>query len=333
MKEQARCGLRLALGLGAAVLAGYGFGWPLGFLTPIYAAFFLVLPVWIGWNNCFGLLVLMAASLLVGLVISEYFLILPLACLLVYGLLFFAIYYLVTPAAPPMAAMFMTIGITILPLMGLSQTIVAHFLAAAMLGNLAAGLGVAWFFHRLLPGSPLASGTAPPGGPAGGADQGQRIRIALASTLVALTALALFFSRNLAGQSYAMLQICFLAGNTSPTAPLTTMKKNLLGCLLGGLAILVVHPLLLAWPNLAFLIALVVATSLLFAQTIYGGTSMGEYGFLGLVTFLVLLGTSTLPGGAALDKLSIRVAQIVFAGLYAVAGLYLAGRLLGVGKR
>ena len=84
---------RLALGITAVVAISYGVGWPLCYLAPILCALFLALPTWISWPAALKVLALLAAALLIGVVISEFFLHFPLLCVPLYVLLFFLIYY------------------------------------------------------------------------------------------------------------------------------------------------------------------------------------------------------------------------------------------------
>jgi len=62
--------LRMTLGLTAAVAVSCGTGLQLGFVSQIFTALFLALPMWIGWKKAIALLLLMAFALLLGLVIS-----------------------------------------------------------------------------------------------------------------------------------------------------------------------------------------------------------------------------------------------------------------------
>ncbi len=336
MNQQSTAILRLTLGLTTTVAVSYGVGWALNFIAPIFAAVFLVFPVWIGWKKAVLLLLMLAVSLLIGLVISEYFLKFPLLCVPVYGLVFFFIYYNDTPAAPPMAAMFMTIGITIVPIMGLSGAILPHIIAWSMLINMGIGLFFAWLFHRLIPGRPAPAAAAsngkkpePPPVPAGK----ERARLALVSTVVALSAVIIFFSFNLGSYAYAMMQICLMAGSPSANASLQSMKIKALTCLMGGIAIIIVYNLLVAAPTLAFLTAITLCTVLLFSRKIFGGTPMAKAYVSGLITFLVLLGTSTMPEASASTNFYLRIAQILFAGLFTVAGIIIVERLLRSGKK
>jgi hypothetical protein len=105
-----------------------------------------------------------------------------------------------------------------------------------------------------------------------------------------------------------------------------------LACLIGGIAIIIVYNLLAAVPTFIFLVAITLCFALLFSRRIYGGGPRNKTYVSGLTTFLVLLGTSTMADTAASTNFYLPIAQILFAGLFAVAGLILAERLLGRGK-
>ena len=319
--------LRLSLGTTTAVALAYGFAWPLYFVCPVFAMLFLALPMWIGWNKALPLLILLGVSLLMGLVISEFFQKLPLLCILVYGLLFFFIYFMENP--PPMASIFMTIGITIVPMLGLSSAMAAHRVAWSLLFDMGVGLTIAWIFHSFftLPMPPAAAATTkasqlPP------VTREERARLALVSTIVALGAVVIFFSFNMLSYTYAMMQICLMADSPSGKTTLAMMKGKAIACLIGGVAIVIVYELLSAVPSYPYLLLFVFCTALLFSMKIYSGSPMAKAWLSGMITFLVLLGTSTMPTKSADINFYMRIAQIIIAGLIAVAGLVLFEHLL-----
>jgi len=336
MNNQQIAILRLTLGLSFAVALSYGVGWSLNFITPIFAAVFLAIPRWIGWKPAMYFVVLLGGSLFCGLLISEFFLRIPLLCVPVFALLFFFIYYHDTPAAPPMMATFMTIGITIVPIMGLSRAMLPHIIAEHMLFDLAVGLFIAWLFHALIPGRPMPSEEAektsrnsipeiPP--------REERARLALVSTIVAMGAIIIFFSFTLTSYAYTMMQICLMAGVPSASASIKTMKFKALTCMQGGIAVVLVFNLLKVYPTWVFLVTVTMATTLFFARRIFSGSPMSKAWISGLITFLVLLGTSTVPEATAANKFWLRIVQVVGAGLFTVAGLVVVERLLRPGRK
>jgi len=337
MTLQTVCTLRLAFGVWAAIAVAYGIAWQLSFIAPLFATIFLLFPVWIGWKMALQLIWRLSFSLLLGLLIAELLLNFPVICILVYGLLFFFIYYNDTPQAPPFSAMFMTIGITIVPIMGLAGVGLPQFIALALLVNLVIGLLFAWIFHTIMPNSiakqlpqaPAAKKPAPPTLP----PRQERILQALTSTIVALTAVIIFFSLDLVAYAFAMIQICFMVGAPTANASARALKDTALACCIGGLAIIVVFNLLVAVPTYAFLLLLTLLVTLFFSKQMFAGTAMSKTYISGLTTFLVLLGTSTMVEKVASINFYLRIAQILFAGLFAIAGLLLVGYLLNPDRK
>lgn len=332
MTLQAVKTLRLAFGVWIAIAVSYAVAWPLYFIAPLFATIFLVMPGWIGWKMAVQILLRLTYSLLLGLFISEVLLAFPVLCLLLYSLMFFFIYYNDTPSAPPFSTLFMTLGITIVPIMGLSGVAMSHFIAMALLFNMGFGLVFAWLFHTLMPNSlarqngqaPAAKKSPPPPLP----PREERVRLALISTIVAMIAVTLFFTLNLSAYALAMIQVCFMVGNPTVNASLQAMKNNALACCIGGAAIIIAFNLLVAAPSYLFLLVLSLCIVLFFSRKIFeGGPYAGAF-ISGLTTFLVLLGTSTMVDGVASTNFYLRIGQILFAGLFAVAGLILVEHLL-----
>jgi hypothetical protein len=329
--------LRLAFGVWFAVAVSYGVAWQLSFITPIFATIFLSMPGWIGWRIALQIVCRLIFSLLLGLIISEVLLLFPIVCLPVYGMLFFHIYYNDTPAAPPFSTVFMTLGITIVPLMGLSGAMMSQGIAVALLVNLCFGLFFAWLFHSLLPDNLAKDNT-------GNMSQGkkesapmpsreERVERAMMSTIVALFAVIVFFSFNLSAYAYAMIQICFMVGTASAAASITKMKINAIACCIGGVAVIVVYILLLAVPTYSFLLAISLLVLLVFSGSIYSGGPKAKIFIPGLITFLVLLGTSTIVGKAADTNFYLRIGLILFAGLFSVTGIALIDHLFFSGRK
>lgn len=333
MNVQAVKIVRMTVGLTATVAVSYGIAWPLYFVAPIFAAIFLVFPVWIGWQMALQLIGRLIFSLFIGLVISEYLLGFPLLCILIVGLLLFYIYYNDTPAAPPMATLFMTIGVIMVPIMGLSGAELSHLIAIGLWFNMTCGLFFAWVFHRLIPDNLAVqeagarpAAVKPPSPPQPTPEE--RVRLALISTVVALTAVVFFFSLNLSQYSLAMLYICFMAGTPSTVASFQVMKANTLATCLGGAAIIVVFNLLVAVPTYFFLLAMVFLVTLLFAVKIFSGGAHAAAFNSGLTTFLVLLGSSTGVDQVASTNFYLRIAQVLFAGLFTIIALRVVEHIL-----
>lgn len=323
---------RLTLGVTAAVAVSYGYAWALSFVAPIFTFMFLAMPAWIGGKMARQLMYRLAYCLLIGVAISEYLLDFPLLCVPAYGVLLFYIYYNDTPSAPPMATLFMTLGVTIVPIMSFSGAGVAHMIASLLLFNMGCGLLFAWLFHTLLPdslcGETAGGGQAKKPPPAVLPTDNERARLALVSTIVALSAVTLFFALNLAQHALAMIYICFMAGNPSTNASVMVMKANATACCIGGVAIIIAFNLLVAVPTYPFLCALTLCFALFFSIKIYGGGANSAAFASGFSTFLVLLGSSTGVDKSAAANFYLRISQVLFAGLFTLVALVVVEHFL-----
>lgn len=323
---------RLSIGITAVAALAYGSGWPLAYLLPILTVMFLAKKGWIGLNGALTVLLLLAVSLLIGVFISNFLLQFPLFCLPFYLLLFFLIYYHGAAAATPMLPFFMTLGVTMIPIVSFSGVLVSHLVAFLLLWYMALAMLFAWLFHTLLPDSLTreteyipASKAAPR--PALISDK-ERGRLALTSTIVASTAVILFFALNLTEYALAMLLICIMAGNPNQNASIQFVKGNAISALIGGAAVIVAYNLLGAAPTYPFLIALVLLFSLIFSARIYSDSPWAPAFQSGFTTFLILLGSSTSSADSATVDFYLRIGQILFAGIFTVLGLTVVEHLL-----
>lgn len=332
MSLQTLCTLRLALGITAAVAVSYGIGWPLAYLVPILTVLFLALPVWITWPAAVKIMMLLALGLLIGVLISEFVLHFPLLCVPLYVLLFFMIYYTPGPDTSPLVPLFMTMGITMIPIISFSGTMVAHLVATALLFDMAVALFFAWLFHSLLPDSLAAKTVAAARSSAPvrvvEATEKEKIRLALVSTIVASTAVIIFFALNLSQYALAMLFICIMAGTPDQNASVKFIKGSALATVIGGVAVIAAYNLLVVSPTYLFMVFLVLLFSLLFSERIYSDSPLAPAFQSGFTTFLVLLGSSTGGTDAASSDFYVRICQILFAGLFTVLGLVVVEHLL-----
>ena len=316
--------VRLTMGLTCSVAISYGAAWMLYFVTPIFTFLFLSAPGWMGSKMALQLLMRLAFCLLIGMIIAEFFLLYPLLCIPLYGLIFFHIYYNDTPQAPPMSTLFMTLAVTMIPIMSFSGVAVSHMVALFLLFNMAAGLFFAWFFHSLMPNSLAQApvGQQSPKKPEPTKeDDHERFRLAMTSTVVALLAVIIFFALNLSQYALAMIYICMMAGTPNTNASVVVMKANATACCIGGIAVIIAYNVLVAVPTYPFLIFLTLLFSLVFSRIIYSGSQYSPAFGSGLTTFLVLLGTSTGVDQSAGANFYLRIAQVLFAGLFTLAAL------------
>ena len=329
--------LRISLGTTTAIAVSYGGAWPLSFMVPLFAVMFLAMPgPWFGWKIALQIIRRLLTGLLCGLIISEFFLRLPLVCVPLYALLFFYIFYN-DATAPPLATIFMTMGITMVPILGLQGTMASHFIAGYLFINMSLGFVFTWLFHLIIPNSlakpdpnaPAPKRPTPPPVP----PRAERGRLALVSTIVSTTAVMIFFALNLAQYALAMIYICMMAGTPNTNASLKVMKANSIACCIGGIAIIIAYNLLVAVPKFDFLVLLSLCFSLFFSSKMTSGKPSAGAWTSGFTTFLVLLGSSTGVDTSASANFYLRIAQVLFAGLFCIGAIIVAEHLLERRKR
>lgn len=324
--------MRLSIAVAVSIAVSYGVAWPLSYMVPLFVGMFLSLPLpWIGWVTALKITKRLCIGLLIGLVISEFFLGMPIVCVPLYALLFFYIYYN-DAKAPPLSTIFMTLGASMVPIIALQATVASHYIAGVILFDLIVGFFFTWLFHLLIPNSiaktdpnaPKPQRPAPKPIP----PREERARLALVSTIVASSAVLIFFSLNLVQYSLAMIYICMMAGAPNTNASMMVMKNNSKACLIGGVAIIIAYNLLVAVPKFWFLIPLSFCIVLFFAQKINSGRPDARLWSSGLTTFLVLLGSSTGGDSSASSNFYLRIAQVIFAGLFCILAIVVVEHMI-----
>ena len=324
--------LRITVGTTAAVALGYGMAWPLHFIMPLFAVMFLAMPgPWFGWKVARQIMKRLAVGLLCGLVISEFFLRMPLVCVPLYALIFFYIFFK-DATAPPLATMFMTMGVTMVPILGLQGTMASHFIASWLFFNMSLGFVFTWALHLIVPNSwakpdpnaPAPKRPTPPPIPS----REERARLALVSTVVSTSAVLIFFTLNLAQYALAMIFICMMAGTPNTNASIKALRANSVACFIGGVAIVIAYQLLVMVPSYDFLILLVLCFSLFFSHKMTTpGPNVAAW-MSGFTTFLVLLGSSTGVDTSASSNFYLRIAQILFAGIFCIGAIIVTEHLI-----
>ncbi len=323
---------RIALGATFAIAVSYGVAWPLSFMMPLFAVMFLAMPgPWFGWKMASKIIQRLLTGLFCGLIISEFFIRMPLVCVPLYALLFFYIFFN-DAKAPPLTTVFMTMGITMVPILGMQGAMASHLVVLYLFINMASGFVMKWLFHLLVPDSwarPNPNAPAPkrpqkPPIP----PREERARLALVSTAVATSAVVIFYSLNLVQYSLAMIYICMMAGTPTTNASLMVLKANSKACIIGGVAVIIAYNLLVAVPTYAFLVVLCFFVALFFAQKMTSGLPSAGAWTSGFTTYLVLLGSSTGVDTSASANFYLRIAQVLFAGFFCIGAILVTEHLL-----
>jgi len=125
-----------------------------------------------------------------------------------------------------------------------------------------------------------------------------------------------------------MIYICMMAGAPNTNASLVVMKANAKACLIGGIAIIIVYNLLVAVPNFVFLVTISFLTSLVFGRKMTSGQPSAAAWTSGFTTFLVLLSSSTGVDTSASANFYLRIAQVLFAGIFCIGAIVVTENLL-----
>ncbi|NWK55832.1 DUF2955 domain-containing protein [Verrucomicrobiaceae bacterium N1E253] len=324
--------LRISLGATLAVAVAYGVAWPLSYIMPIFAVMFLSMPgPWFGWKMAIQIIRRLSSGLLMGLIISEFFLRMPLVCVPLYALLFFWIFFK-DATAPPLATIFMTMGITMVPILGLQTSLGSHFIVTYLFISMSLGFVFTWLGHLFIPNrlakidpnAPPPQRPAPPPTPS----REERARLALVSTAVATSAVLIFFAFNLAQYALAMFYICMMASTPNTNASIKVLKANSTACLIGGIAIVIVYNLLVCVPTYDFLVGITLLLSLFFSIKMTSGKPSAAAWTSGFTTFLVLLGSSTGGDSSASSTFYLRIAQVLFAGIFCIGAIIVTEHLI-----
>ena len=130
-----------------------------------------------------------------------------------------------------------------------------------------------------------------------------------------------------------MLYICIMAGTPDKNSSVRFIKGSALATVIGGAAVIIAYNLLVVAPTYMFLVVLVLLFSLLFSGRIYRTSPLAPAFQSGFATFLVLLGSSTGGSDSASSDFYLRIAQILFAGLFTLLGLVVVEHLLRPRKK
>ncbi len=313
--------LRFALGVTAAIAIAFAYEWPLSFLTPVFVAVFLALPLpapTLGQalRNCYFVL----EGFVVGLVFTLFLLPFPLIYVPALGLVLFHIYYLLNRGGSFWRVLMWLIAVLILPMLGQSHDVfpVGFSLYFILSGVLAVLFTV--MAHGLLP-NPAGAPSLPP---RPGSVKGYvpaAASAALKSTLVVLPIAALFIALEWTGQILVMVFAAIFSLSPHISKGAEAALNSLKSTLIGGLAALVFYWLLVAVPEFHFFIALMLLTALLFGQGIFSETPTAKYLSSAFVAIIVLVGGSMGDGADIVGKLFMRVILISAAAVYIVAAL------------
>jgi hypothetical protein len=322
--------VRLALTATVAMTIAQAFNWPLSFLTPVLVVALFEMPLTAPpmgefLFNILATVVSVWAIYCFVLLLEPY----PLLFIPAYGIAIFWLAYLMNKGAPLVPALLTLVALLVLPIVGNIDDGLTVYIAACLLFSMLLGQLLVQLGFGLLP-DPATVEVAPVAEFQRGYSP-EAARAALVTALVLVPTMTLFLSMKWYAQLVVILYIgiCALAGNVAHS--LYDAKKYLIANSIAGIGALLTYALLVAVPELYFLVPLMLLVTLLFAGFRFSDKPGAKYFGSALVGLIILI-SSSLGADADIDKnLILRIIYIFIAGIYATCAVSLLEPLINPG--
>ena len=323
-----RRALRYALGVTGAISLAFLVEWPLYFLTPVFAAVFLSLPLPSPTpRQALRAVGHIAVAFALGLFFTIFLLPYPVIYVPLLGLVVFHIYYLANRGGPVWLVLMSLIAVLILPMLGMAHPALAVGFAFYFAMSSALAIVIWIFAHVLMPDAVRGDVPRPPAKRQRGYAQVAAGR-ALKSTIVLMPMAVMFLAWNLSDE----ILVLVFAGIFSLTPEVASGRasgiKSVISTLIGGAAAIVLYWLLVAVPEIVFFIPLMLLTMLLFGRGIFSGQPIAAYLGSAATAVLILLSSVMDADVSITDKLLLRVLLMTAATVYVVAALAVLDRFV-----
>lgn len=314
--------LRLASGLGLAVLLAYGLSMPLSFAVCVMATLVLCrqgppIPLLKGALLAAGAGAVVGAGMLMVPLLEHY----RLAAVMLTGTILYALFRSGGGQIKP-GTMILVIGLTAIPVAGVAEQALASQLAKSFALGLGIGILVSSLAHGLFPDPPAPPGEAPP--PGGTAPAGWK---AFQATLVVLPVFVLALT-NPSFYLAAIIKSVGLAQQAGAASAGSAGRQLVGGTLMGAWLAALAWLGLSLRPNLMMLALWVMLAALWCGARLFGVKPTSQppsFWLNALMTMLILLGPAiedSAAGKPVLQASAIRVTVLVALALYAWATVW-----------
>ncbi|GMQ90108.1 MAG: hypothetical protein BMS9Abin10_0457 [Gammaproteobacteria bacterium] len=313
--------VRFSVGVTTATAIAFGFNWPLFFLTPLFTAVFLALPLPAPTlKQGLHYIIDVFAAFALGLVFTLFLLPYPLVYVPALGLVLFQIYYLANRGGPVFLVLMSLVAVLILPMLGMAYEALAIVFVLYFAWSAVLAIVFVILAHGLFPDPPsqhpaLRRGSFQPG------YSREAALTALKSTVAILPIAILFIASNWTGQILIMVFAAIFSLSPELSKGKGAALKSLTSTLIGGFAAVVFFYLIVAVPEFHFFIALMLLTTLLFGSGIFSDKPLAKYLSSAVTALIVLIGGSMGENVSITDKFAIRVVLTGAAVLYVVGVL------------
>lgn len=325
--------LRYSVGVTATAAIAFSVAWPLFFLTPVLAAVFLAMPLPAPTvRDVVQNITYVLAAFALGITFTLFLLPYPLVYVPALGLALFHIYYLANRGGPLWLVLMSLIAVLLLPMLGTTHDALASGVAFYFVLSSFLAVVSVFLAHRLVP-DPPGGARAPAARPFPAGYSQAAALTALKSTSVILPLAVLFIAANLSGQILVLMFAAIFSLSPELSKGRDAGRNSLISTLTGGLVALVFYALIVAAPELAFFVALLLLTMLLYATGIFSDSPNAKYLASAATATVILLGSAMGEDVNIADKFAVRVGLTVAAILYVVAAFAALERFSPRGAR
>jgi hypothetical protein len=320
--------LRLAIGLGSAVLIAYGLALPAPFIVCLLTVVMLCkpgppIPLLKGVVIVGVVATLLVAGVLMVPLLENY----AVAGVILTGVILYAVFFAGARKASPLTFI-LVIAFTIIPAVGVADQALVSALSEAFAVGLGIGVLVGGFSHALFPDAPTALNIAP--APASVSTEAAKWQ-AIKATLVVMPAFVLTLT-NPAFYLPTIMKTVTLGQQATATNAGSAGRELVGSTLMGAWMATLVWGGLSLQPNLWMLVLWMVAAALWAGAKLFGvwRTSFTpSFWSNALITMLILLGPAIEDAAVGKDVYSasaVRVALFVAVALYAWATVWVLER-------
>ncbi len=316
-------GARFAVVVTAIFLAGQLGGWPLPYLSCVFAGMFALaprpLPIAVMLRLLATITLIVAAGCASAILLAPY----PFVLLVVLALVLVRIFKLAAGGGSLLVVLFALLASLLLPILALRSPNAAVDIAWSLVLNTAVALFVSGLGFLLIP---PASAPASPEAKASAADPDAH---ALRTTLVVYPLVLAFLAFGWTS-ALILIMVAMIAQQQSSAAGLKAGSGLLAANLLGGVVAYLAYEVLVAAPSIVLMVVLVALVTSSAGALMARRNALAPLAPSAANAFIILLGGALAPFGDDVDvKLEARLVQLAMAVSYAVV----AFRLLEVWRR
>lgn len=325
--SQDRNTLRLALAVTLAVLLAFVIAWPAAFIFPVFVSVILCAggPV-MSAKQGFSFLAAVIILLWLGQALAEFFIPFPIVCSLLIIWLLFVGQYASLSGVSTLLVVILFLAILMLPLLGMMSAALVNDFVSGLYISIVMAVFCCWLAYGVVT---VSGPVAAPAAADSVLDKNERVRIAAIKTLLVMPLFIVFYLLELTGSLLVLVFVALLIQMPSAQTGAKSVAAMVAANAFGGLAAVIIYNLLTVAPSLLMLGLLMFATTLMFGKKVYSGEKTSALYGTGLNTVIILLGSATGTfGDDAGGNMWVRLFQITAAGVYIVAALSLAERVL-----